>query len=302
VTGPDGLAAISNGVEVAPPMAAEAGFTTWSWRSSKPQQPYLALLAIGEYEVLRSTAPSGLPVVIAYSKHIDAQIARAALQRTAEIVAWEESVFGPYPFEALGGVVGPSDGIIGALETQTRPVYPISFFRSVERGSSVIAHELAHQWFGDSTAVARWRDVWLSEGFATYAEWLWSESQGTQTAQQRFDAAYASHPASSAFWQVVIGDPGKDKLYDRAVYDRGAMTLQQLRVAVGDDKFFEILKTWTATHRHGNATIEDFTALSESLSGKDLDTLFKAWLFTAGRPQAVHRPTRSSRHTARLLL
>ena len=290
LTVPDGLAAISNGVQAAPPAAAEAGFTTWSWRSSKPQQPYLTLLVIGEYDVVHSTAPNGLPVVLAFSKRVDAATARAAVERTAEIIAWQETVFGPYPFEALGGVVSAPDGINYAMEMQTRPIYPASYLRTASAGASVVAHENAHQWFGDSTAVARWRDVWLSEGFATYAEWLWSEKQGERTAQQIFDATYAQYPASNSFWQVVIGDPGKDKIFDFAVYYRGAMTLHQVRVAIGDEKFFELLRAWASMRRHANGTIEDFTALAESISGKDLDALFKTWLYTAGRPQLMASP------------
>jgi aminopeptidase N len=282
VTVPDGVTAISNGVMVAPPTAAEAGWQTWTWKSSMPQQPNLALLVIGEYDMTETKSESGLPIIVAYSKRIDAEAARAAIEKTEAIVKWEESVFGPYPFEALGAVVGPSDGITYALETQTRPVYPISYFRG--GGESVVAHENAHQWFGDSCAIKRWKDVWLSEGFATYAEWLYSEAHGNGTAQALFDTAYARYGASDPFWQVVVGDPGKARVYDNAVYQRGAMTLHQLRVAVGDESFYKILRTWTETRRHGNGSIEDFRDLSESTSGKQLDELFDAWLFKPGKP------------------
>ncbi len=190
--------------------------------------------------------------------------------------------------------MAPSDGINYALETQTRPIYPISYFRSLAAGSSVVVHENAHQWFGDSAAVANWRDVWLSEGFATYAEWLWSEAQGEGTAQEIFDTSYAANGAGDSFWQVVIGDPGKDRVFDYAVYSRGAMTLHQLRLAVGDEKFFEILRTWVETRRHGNGSIDDFRALAGKISNQNLDALFEAWLFTAGPPPAYesrHRTT-----------
>lgn len=286
-TVPEGLVAISNGVQTAPPVAAETGWATWSWLSSKPQQPNLALLVIGDYELMSSVTATGMPLTLAYSKRVDGQIARACIARTEEIVRWEETVFGPYPFEALGGVLAPTDGIDYALETQTRPIYPNSYFSTRVAGSSVVAHENAHQWFGDSVAVARWQDVWLSEGFATYAEWLWSEAQGEGTAQEIFDETYAMTPESNSLWQVVIGNPGKDRIYDWAVYKRGAMTLHQLRVTIGDSKFFELLPKWTAERRHGNATIEDFKALASSISGQNLDELFKAWLFTAGRPKVA---------------
>ena len=210
--------------------------------------------------------------------------ARASIERTAEIVDWESGIFGPYPFEAQGGVAAPIDGIGFALETQTRPVYGPGFWR---RGSNayVIVHENAHQWFGDSVSVADWSDIWLNEGFASYAEWLWSEEQGEGTAQELFDFTYASYPADSDFWQVLPGDPGAGDIFADAVYDRGAMALHQIRLAVGDEAFFRILPAWTAEHRYGNGTIAQFQALAERISGRDLDAVFTTWLFTAGRPE-----------------
>ena len=171
------------------------------------------------------------------------------------------------------------------METQTRPIYPVAYFGLRDGGATVIAHENAHQWFGDSTALTRWRDVWMSEGFATYAEWLYSEEQGNGTAQELFDANYSRYAPNDAFWQFVIADPGKDRVYDIAVYNRGAMTLHQLRLAVGDDKFFEILRMWADTRRHADGSTEDFIALSEMASGKPLKELFDAWLFIPGKPK-----------------
>jgi aminopeptidase N len=285
VTVPEGITVISNGVQTMAPAAAEQGWLTWSWQSSKPQQPHVTLLVMGDYELVESKIESGLPIIFAYSKRVDVQAARPVLELTEQIVRWEETLFGPYPFEALGGVISPSDGINYALETQTRPIYPISYFSLRDGGATVIAHENAHQWFGDSTAVKRWRDVWLSEGFATYAEWLYSEDQGNGTTQELFDANYARYAPGDPFWQVVIGDPGKDRVFDIAVYNRGAMTLHELRLAVGDDKFFEILRMWTDTRRHANGSIDDFMGLCEMASGKELKELFEVWLFTAGKPK-----------------
>jgi aminopeptidase N len=114
---------------------------------------------------------------------------------------------------------------------------------------------------------------------------LYSEAQGNGTAQEIFDATYSRAAAGDAFWQVVVGDPGKDRVFDTAVYNRGAMTLHQLRLSVGDDKFFEILRTWTDTRRHANGSTDDFIALSEMASGMELKALFEAWLFTTGKPK-----------------
>jgi aminopeptidase N len=284
VTVPEGVTVVSNGLQTMPPMAANPGWLTWSWRSSKPQQPYVSLLVIGDYELVERTTESGLPAIYAYSKRVDTASARPTVELTEEIVRWEETLFGPYPFEAMGGVVAPNDGISYALETQTRPIYPVGYFGR-GAGATMIAHESAHQWFGDSTAIKYWRDVWLSEGFATYAEWLYSEEQGTGTAQELFDANYSRYAPNDAFWQFVVGNPGKERVFDVAVYNRGAMTLHQLRLTVGDDKFFEILRMWSDARRHSNGSTDDFRALCELISGKPLEDFFDAWLFTAGRPK-----------------
>ncbi|WP_455565641.1 M1 family metallopeptidase [Micromonospora echinaurantiaca] len=285
VSVPTGVEVISNGVQPRPPVAEAGNRTRWSWRTTSPTATYLAFLAIGQYDIVSDTAPNGQPVVNAYSTTLGelGPAARASIERTAEIVEWASGIFGPYPFEAQGGVAGPVDGIGFALETQTRSVYGPGFWR---RGANtyVVVHENAHQWFGDSVSVGDWSDIWLNEGFASYAEWLWSEEQGEGTAQELFDFTYASYPADDEFWQVPPGEPGPNRIFDGAVYDRGAMALHQLRLAVGDDAFFAILPAWTAEHRHGNASIEQFQALAERISGLDLDDLLDAWLFTPGRP------------------
>jgi aminopeptidase N len=282
---PNGVEVISNGVQPRPPRQELPGWTRWSWRSTKPQQTYLAYLAIGQYDITTSTAPDGLPVINAYSTALgdsDAA-ARASIERTGEIDAWEATVLGPYPFEAHGGVATSPDGIGFALETQTRPIYASAFW-ATGSNTYVIAHENAHQWFGDSVGVAAWRNIWLNEGFASYVEWLWSQKQGEGTAQELFDFTYDIYPADDPFWQVIVADPGKGNEFNGAVYDRGAMALHQIRLVMGDDAFFKTLRTWTATKKYGNGTIEQFQALAEKLSGKDLDSVFQTWLFTPGKP------------------
>jgi Peptidase family M1 domain/Peptidase M1 N-terminal domain/Immune inhibitor A-like, MAM domain len=201
-----------------------------------------------------------------------------------EILEFEANHFGRYPFRAGGGLVDDVAGLGFALENQTRPIYAIDFFVDQEQSEDVVVHELAHQWYGDSLAVAQWQHIWLNEGFATYAEWLWNEEMRGVPAQDIFDFYYSVIPDDDPFWQVIVGDPGPDFLFDFAEYARGAMTLHQLRLAVGDDDFFKILKQWAKKNAGGNVTTDEFIALAEKISGQQLDDLFETWLFTPGKP------------------
>ena len=222
--------------------------------------------------------------------------ALTSLDRQPEIIAFESSIFGDYPFNAAGGIV--DDYPIGfALENQTRPIYSFVFFFDQIGGDFVIVHELAHQWFGDYVAVHHWRDIWLNEGFATYAEWLWSEREGFGTVQDNFDFWYdiAFGDPEDPFWDLVIGDPGPVQLFDFPVYIRGAMTLQQLRLEVGDGDFFRILRQWVRLNAGANGSTREFIRLSEKISGKDLGDLFDTWLFTPGKPEL---PGATSSHRA----
>ena len=165
-------------------------------------------------------------------------VASDSMERQGEFLDFMSEAFGAYPFSVSGGVVDDAE-IYYALEVQTRPIYSKYFFDDPLAGDSVMVHELAHQWFGDSVAVQRWRHIWLNEGFATYAEWLWSEHEGIATAQELFDENYAGIPEDDPFWALKIGDPGPRRLFDGAVYVRGAMTLHQLRLTIGDETFFD---------------------------------------------------------------
>ena len=212
------------------------------------------------------------------------EIAEGSFARQGEIIDFLSDTFGRYPFSAAGGIVDDLDEIGFALETQTRPVYAKGFFGDPVSGDGVVVHELAHQWYGDSLAVEAWQHIWLNEGFATYAEWLWSEREGLGTAQENFDFFYGVFPPDDPFWTLTIGDPGPDELFNFAVYARGAMTLHQLRLTVGDDDFFRILRRWASSQAGGNVTTAEFIGLAERVSGQQLDDLFQTWLFTAGRP------------------
>jgi aminopeptidase N len=190
-----------------------------------------------------------------------------------------EALFGDYPFNSYGSIVD-NDSVGYALETQTRPVYS-----GVAREGTV-AHELAHQWFGNAVSPERWHSIWLNEGWATYAEWLWNDHQGVESAQEAYNDWYAPDRTAS-YWEFQIGDPGPHGLFNGQVYDRGAATLHALRVEVGDDAFFAGARLWLERYNDSAATSEDFQAVYEEVSGEDLEWFFQIWLWDQVKPPAT---------------
>ena len=177
VTVPDGYEVVANGK----PRGREqrpGGRTAWRWEAPEPMASYLATIDIGQWDVHRWRTGAGVPVYDAVDPAITNQFRQqidSSLARQGEILDMLGRAFGrPYPFSTVGAIVDLRP--IGfALETQTRPVYSCIFWLDhglPTNGDYVVVHELAHQWFGDDVALRRWRDIWLNEGFATYAEWL----------------------------------------------------------------------------------------------------------------------------------
>ncbi len=145
-----------------------------------------------------------------------------------------------------------------------------------------MVHELAHQWFGDSISVGDWGDVWLNEGFATYAEWLWIEHTRGRAAMLATISGTRDQMALNA--DGPPGDPPANDLFNASVYLRGGLVLHALRTEVGDDTFFSILRTYVDRFRDGVATTDDFIALAEEVSSRDLGDLFDRWLYSEEVP------------------
>jgi aminopeptidase N len=252
--------------------------TVWHWNENRPMAPYLPTVSIGRYRMYRTQTVSGIPLVT----FIDASLgkegrARRELRRIVDLM---QKRFGRYPFATSGLIIDRID--VGyALETQSRPVMP-----GVAPGY-LIAHEIAHQWFGNSVTPADWSDIWLNEGFATYAEWLYDawRYDEPRTPHKQFRFLYRIYGANAGFWDMPPGNPKTvAKLFSTPVYDRGAMTLQALRERVGDKAFFTILRRWVAQNAHGTVSTEKFVRLAERVSGKQLDRLFRVWLYVPEKP------------------
>ena len=277
---PRGREAVSNGELVG--RRSTKAWTTWRWRMSDPMTTYAAFFLAGELAIRRGK-DQGRPYVYAVTKQLAPKARQRwfkRLGRTGQVTRWLEDEFGDYPFTSIGGVAPGVDAGF-ALETQSRPVYPATWGLAE---ISLLVHEMAHQWFGDSLALQRWRDIWLNEGFATYAEWRWSETHGGPSTDRWLREYYDVTPARSRFWRTRIGAPGPKKVFAGPVYERGAMTLAALRNVIGDDDFTTLMRRWVADNAHGNVTGRQFRQLAEEVSGEPLDTFFQEWLADRDRP------------------
>lgn len=276
VTVPEPLKAISNGA--LKHRTVKGGWGTYAWSSPDPMPSYAATVAVGDFDISETTS-GRLPVYVAIDPD-EAAEARRIPSLVGEVTAWAVTRFGPYPFASTGAIVDHFPDLGYALETQTRPYFDKA------PDDKLVVHEIAHQWFGNSVTPQSWKDMWLNEGFATYAEWLWEEEQGGNTAQETFDAFYnGTHPESDGIWDFPpAAPPTPEQVSDPPVYGRGAMTLHQVRKAVGDKAFFSILQRWTQDRRHGSAQSADFIQLCQEESGLDLDVLFKGWLYNPEKP------------------
>ena len=325
-----------------------------------PMASYLVTINAGAFDVVEVQTDGGLPVRLVFAADTPPDQREMMVRAIPEMIAFYEERFGPYPFELAGAVVSDAD-FAYALESQTMPTFganlpapdaaPEERAEALARAELTVAHETAHQWFGNAVAPLRWRDIFLSEGLTQYATYLWQEERDGRSAMER--SLQRSHEVIAAF--VVLADPSglsgaeafevlarrtlseasqarllghfgaesPDDLADRSgvdvvavaidlfdmrptdwlvtpvetgdpgpwanfsydfVYQRGALTMHALRLELGDDPFFALLREWAATYGGSNATIEDFIATAERVSGRDLGAFFDAWLFSTSVP------------------
>lgn len=253
---------------------------TYTWQTHFPMASYLVTVDIAHFNTATDRGPGGLPILNYFPPGLSAST-KAAFAKTPQMIDYFSSIFGPFPFESYGGIVVPVN--LGfALETQTRSLFGQAVMVASGDEEAVISHELSHQWFGDSVSLKRWKDIWLNEGFATYAQLLWTEhSEGRPALDGAVRQIYSN------IQRPTFSPPGStpsDDLFNPGVYQRGGLTLHALRLLVGDDVFFRIMKTYASRFKYGNAGTEDFISVAQEISGKNLKSFFDGWLYAAQVP------------------
>ena len=257
-----------------------AGMTTWTYEQAEPTSTYLMTLQIGEYETHRlAKSPvelnAALPQRLRHNFDHD-------FGRQPDMMKLFVKLFGPYPLATGYTVVVTDDDLEIPLEAQGISIFGANHCDGRRGAERLIAHELAHQWFGNSVTARRWRDIWLHEGFACYAEWLWSEHSGgpSATALARLNRQrLAASPQN-----LLLANPGPEDMFDDRVYKRGALTLHALRGQIGEDSFFALLRDWTTRHRHSTVVTDDFTGLAANYAKMSLRPLWDAWLYSTEVP------------------
>jgi aminopeptidase N len=254
--------------------------TTYIWEMEKPLATYLASISIDQYEPVIQEGPNGVVIRNYFPKDLP-NAYRSRFDTTPAMIDFFDSYFGPYPFSEYGVVVASGDGLCAntqiSLEAQTMSIHcPVDSMMTED----VIAHELAHQWFGDSVSLENWKDIWLKEGFATYASWLW-QTQGNAEAMKRIASFTSKHYFDSEF---SVAEPSPQNLYSNESYNGGALVLYALQQMVGDETFFKILQTYAKQYQYSNAGSDEFIAVAEKVSGKDLTSFFDTWLFSKKMP------------------
>ncbi|RBP61902.1 peptidase M1-like protein [Brevibacterium sanguinis] len=268
----------------------KAGRTAWTWESTVPLATYLATVQIGRYRrseiaAEADAAPAFVPLGLYAGEHRDRAASRLRVQHA--MMTEFASHFGPYPFDRYDVVVTDEELEI-PLESQPLSVLGPNHLGEDWEAERLIAHEMAHQWFGNSLTPRRWSDIWLNEGFACYAEWLWSEASGRESADERARGWWRT--LAGLPQDLVIGNPGGPDMFDDRVYKRGALCLHDLRLRLGEETFFTALRDWTARHRHGSVDTADFVECVSRVSGKDIAEAIRPWLCEAALPRLAGAP------------
>lgn len=295
ITAPDGHTAVANGLPAGVDRAR--GATTWTYRTLHPMATELAQVSIGRSTVVHRTGPHGLPLRdVVPARHRER--AEPWLARTPDQIAWMEEKAGRYPFATYGMLL--ADASTGfALETQTLSLFEREMFTDPALPAwyveSIMVHELAHQWFGNSVSPRTWSDLWLNEGHATWYEALYAQERGGRSLEARMKAAYRA----SDGWRAAGGPPAapeppepgrKIGIFRPNVYSGGALVLYALREEIGRTAFERLERAWVTRHRDGTAGTSDFVRLASETAGRDLTGFLHPWLYGTTTPPMPGHP------------
>lgn len=261
---------------------SDDGRTRYIFDLDSPAASYLAAINIGRYSLKKMDGPNGV-VIRNYFPQDYPERLQKNFDALPEMLEYLSSIYGPYPFTEYGVVIASADSALcrgggTADETQTLSIHCPAEMMATE---AVIIHEVAHQWFGDSVSLENWKDVWLKEGMATYTEWLWeTRDKDVEIVTRVAKALMVGYAPSEA-----TGLPPANMLYRDEVYKGGALVFHALRLQVGDEAFFKILQTYLERYRGSSAGTDEFIAVSEEVSGQDLDHFFDEWLLDNDLPE-----------------
>ncbi|HUA59320.1 MAG TPA: M1 family metallopeptidase [Verrucomicrobiae bacterium] len=287
ITAPSRYQVVANGVLVESIDVGD-GRRMWHWKQSVPIASWLNNIGVAQFAVRHFATVKGIPLATwVFHQDRDAGIVSLETPMRQAIEFFSESV-GPYPYEKLGGV--QAAGMGGGMEHASEVFYGQNSIGN-RPASSLVWHEVSHQWFGDSVTEKDWDDAWLSEGFATYFASL---------AQEHFDGHDAFLASMKNKRTQILGmekrTPGVAVVHDnlpeisggrapvRIVYEKGGFTLHMLRGQIGNDKFWAGIREYYRRFRDSNASTADLEKVMEETSGTDLNWFFQQWLYRAGSP------------------
>ena len=295
INAPDRLTIVANGSLLA--KATANGRTTWSWRESRPLPTYLMVIAAAEL-VAHPVADARCVFVEAggclqqtvYTSADPGVLVPRAFSSAADIAGFYSAIVAPFPYEKLAHV--ESTTIFGGMENATAIFYSDQSFRDGTMSTRLIAHETAHQWFGDAVTEREWAHLWLSEGFATYFAELYAEhayGHDTLVAHMRTMRHGLLTDIDVIPVRPVIDTAQTDytRLLNANSYDKGAFVLHMARAVLGDSAFFQGVRSYYLAHRHGNSVSDDLRTAFEGVSGRDLRWFFDQWLRRPGYPEVA---------------
>ncbi len=265
----------------------EGSRRTYVWHSPEPMASYLTTVNVGNFVRREQVGPGGEAIRHYFPATLLDQT-EVEFSRTPEMLGFCTGLFGGYPFSQYGAVVIDAETHGAALECQTMSLFGRDLLgRPSLEGTQI--HELAHQWFGNSISLTTWRDIWLNEGFATYATWLWYEEQYGEEAYWAQVRGYYEYLQDSESHSAVANPPAND-LFSATVYYRGALTLHALREEIGDELWREGILRYVREHRDGHTTTAEFIAIMEATAGRSLADLFDRWIYQVELP-VLEMPT-----------